>query len=42
MRAVAADEGWQNRLRAAGLRRAAAFTWDACARKTLDALSRLG
>jgi len=42
MRAVAADEGWRNRLRAAGLRRAAAFTWDACARKTLDALSRLG
>jgi len=42
MRAVAADAAWREQLRSAGLRRAAAFTWEACARGTVEVLSRLG
>lgn len=42
MRAIAADTTWRERLRAAGLQRAAAFTWAACARGTVQALARLG
>ncbi|HOQ89149.1 MAG TPA: glycosyltransferase family 1 protein [Candidatus Hydrogenedentes bacterium] len=41
MRAVATETSLQERLRAAGLNRAAGFTWESCARRTVEALSQV-
>ena len=38
LRAVAGDAGLRARLRVAGLERAAGFSWDVCAERTLDVL----
>ena len=35
MQRLVADEGWRNELREAGLKRAALFSWEKCARETL-------
>ncbi|MBW7894143.1 MAG: glycosyltransferase family 4 protein [Opitutaceae bacterium] len=35
MQRLATDEGWRNGLREAGLKRAAQFSWEKCARETL-------